>query len=79
MDTIKPGKKTSEFIVTLAPWIIILGLLVLVGLGRADLTDLQWLMVALGLSGGFASGKYSESRGMVKSATPLPIIEETEE
>lgn len=64
---VKPGWKTSEFIVALLPWVIIGGILVLVGIGRAELADVWQIIGALGLGGGYAAGRYSEARAAVKA------------
>jgi hypothetical protein len=65
---IKSGVKTTEFVLSVMPWVVMLVLLALVAAGRVELLDIQWIVAALGIGGSIASGKYSESRGNVKSA-----------
>ena len=72
----KPGKETSEFVLTLIPWIMALAVLVLLGLGVVDVEAALVLLAAFGIGGGFAVGKYAESRGVVKAAAAAPPDDE---
>lgn len=62
----KPGKETSEFILTLMPWILAIVVLIVLAVGGLDTPTALVILAGLGIGGGYASGKYAESRGMVK-------------
>lgn len=64
----KPGYKTTEWITTIAPWIIFAGLLVLVGIGRVELADIDRVLSFLGIGGGVGNAYYSYSRAKVKAS-----------
>lgn len=69
MDPTKSGVKTTEFVLSLMPW---LAFLLVAGLVAAGLLDDQYVMIiftALGLGGGYSTGKYAESRATIKKAT----------
>lgn len=64
---IKPGVFTSEFILATMPWIALLGVMVLVGIGRIDPEQAVFMITALGIGGSYTSGRYTNSRTVVKS------------
>ncbi|MCA9936198.1 MAG: hypothetical protein H6662_15635 [Ardenticatenaceae bacterium] len=63
----KPGVKTSEFWLTLMPWLLALVVVILLGLGRVDIAFAQWVLVALGIGGGVGNAAYANGRAKVKS------------
>jgi hypothetical protein len=73
---LKSGPQTTEFWTTLisaaSPWIAILVVLGMVWSGSITLSDATPILLALGigggLGGGYATGKYNESRASVKVA-----------
>lgn len=67
MNDPKPGVKTTEFIMTLMPWLVTLVLLALVGIDRVELADIQWVLAALGIGGGISNAWYSGARAKIKT------------
>ena len=65
--SVKPGPKTSEFFITMLPWLGFFGILVLIGLGAVDFQDVANVLLGLAGAGGYGVGKYAESRGIVKA------------
>lgn len=62
----KPGYKTTEFWLTILPYV---GQIVVIGLfafGLIDQETLTWLLTSGFLGGAFASARYSASRASVK-------------
>ncbi len=64
----KPGYRTSEFWISLAPWILALVVLVGMMLGSMDAEFAKWLIGALAIGGGVSNYGYSKSRAEVKYA-----------
>ena len=64
----KPGYKTTEFWLTLAPWILALGVFVLMGVGTIDTQTGVLLLGVLGIGGGVSNLGYSNSRGNIKAS-----------
>lgn len=63
----KPGYKTTEFWLAMAPWLIALVVVLALAFGSIAGDVALALLAALGVGGGIAAGKYAESRGAVKS------------
>jgi hypothetical protein len=64
--TPKPGVFTSEFYLTIMPWVAMFGVFVLVGIGKIDADQAVLICSALGLGGSYASGRYTDARATVK-------------
>lgn len=64
---VKPGVFTSEFVLSIMPWLAMFGVFVLVGVGRIDTEQAMLMITALGLGGSYTSGRYTQSRTVVKS------------
>ncbi len=64
---VKPGIKSTEFWVTMSPWI--LSVIVLVGLvaGSIEPDTALSVLTALGIGGGIGNAGYSYSRAKVKA------------
>jgi hypothetical protein len=63
----KPGYKTTEFYLSLAPWVLALGVLVLIGMGSVDVQAGMLMFSALGLGGGISNYGYAKGRADIKS------------
>lgn len=70
---IKPGAKTSEFILALMPWILAIVVLIVLAVGSLNPETAMLILAGLGIGGGYASGKYAESRGTVKAGGILEL------
>lgn len=77
MNDITPGWKTTEFYLALAPWLLALVVLILLGVGAVDGNLAVAILAALGIGGGISSAKYSEARARVKASSPI-FVEELE-
>lgn len=71
MNEIKPGKETSEFVLALMPWVLAICVLIVLALGSINSDTAMLILTGLGIGGGYASGKYAESRGQIKSLASL--------
>lgn len=63
----KPGYKTSEFWLTLAPWLLAGIALVLAATGTLDGETVRWLLGFLVGGGSLSNVGYAGSRGRVKA------------
>lgn len=72
---IKPGTQTSEFILALMPWILAIVVLIVLAVGSIETETAMLILAGLGIGGGYASGKYAESRGIVKAGGALVELE----